>query len=144
MSFLEHLDELRKRLVNSVIIVVLAFVVCFAFSDTIFDFLSVPIRRALSEAERRELPVEGLTGNEKVLPLSNLVESNTGRYVFDRSTKLGPSVIAPGRSAPRSSHRGSRSSAKRLTSLLSWWLPLGAALRSTRSSLLPLLRATMP
>ena len=98
MSFLEHLDELRKRLVNSVIIVVLAFVVCFAFSDTIFDFLSVPIRRALSEAERRELPVEGLTGNEKVLPLSNLVENNTGRYVFDRSTKLGPSVIAPGTS----------------------------------------------
>ena len=33
MSFLEHLDELRKRLVNSVIIVTLAFVVCFYFSD---------------------------------------------------------------------------------------------------------------
>ena len=47
MSFLEHLDELRRRLVNSIIIVILAFVVCFYFSDTIFDFLSVPIRRAL-------------------------------------------------------------------------------------------------
>jgi len=55
MSFLEHLDELRKRLVNSVIVVVLAFVVCFYFSDAIFDFLSVPIRRALSEAERGNL-----------------------------------------------------------------------------------------
>lgn len=98
MSFLEHLDELRKRLVNSVIIVVIAFVFCFYFSDRIFDFLSVPIRRALSEAERRELPVKGLTGDEKILPLSNLKEGDTGLYVFDRSTKLGPSVIAPGTS----------------------------------------------
>ncbi|HVF30757.1 MAG TPA: twin-arginine translocase subunit TatC [Pyrinomonadaceae bacterium] len=98
MSFLEHLDELRKRLVNSVIIVVLAFVACFYFSDRIFDFLSVPIRRALSEAERRVLPVKGLTGDEKILPLSNLKEGDRGVYVFDRATKLGPSVIAPGTS----------------------------------------------
>lgn len=98
MSFLEHLDELRKRLVNSVIIVIIAFVFCFYFSDNIFSFLSVPIRRALSEAERRELPVSGLTGDEKVLPLSNLKEGDRGEYVFDRPTKLGPSVIAPGTS----------------------------------------------
>lgn len=98
MSFLDHLDELRKRLVNSVIIVVLAFVVCFYFSDRIFDFLSVPIRRALSEAERRDLPVKGVTGDEKILPLSELKEGQKGLYVFDRATKLGPSVIAPGTS----------------------------------------------
>lgn len=98
MSFLEHLDELRKRLVNSVIIVMVAFVVCFYFSDNIFRFLSVPIRRALSEAERRELPVKGLTGDEKILPLSNLKEGDRGVYIFDRSTQLGPSVISPGTS----------------------------------------------
>jgi sec-independent protein translocase protein TatC len=98
MSFLEHLDELRRRLVNSVIIVVIAFVFCWSVSDRIFNFLSVPIRQALSEAERRELPVEGLTGNEKVLPVNNLKEGDTGRYVFDRATKLGGSVISPGTS----------------------------------------------
>lgn len=98
MSFLDHLDELRKRLVNSVIILVIAFVFCFYFSGQIFDFLSVPIRRALSEAERRELPVKGLTGDERILPLSNLKEGNKGLYVFDRATKLGVSVIAPGTS----------------------------------------------
>src|SRR5688500_16120774 len=98
MSFLEHLDELRKRLVNSVIIVVIAFVFCFYFSDNIFNFLSVPIRRALSEAERSELPLGGVTGNERILPLSNLKEGDQGIYVFDRSTKLGPSVIIPGTS----------------------------------------------
>jgi sec-independent protein translocase protein TatC len=98
MSFLEHLDELRKRLVNSVIVVVLAFVVCFYFSDTIFDFLSVPIRRALSEAERGNLAVTGLNGDENVVPVSQLKEGESGLYVFDRSTNLGPSVIPPGTS----------------------------------------------
>ncbi len=98
MSFLDHLDEFRKRLVKSVIIVVIAFCLCYAVSDKIFDFLSVPIRQALSEAERRELPIEGLTGGEKVIPLSNLREGDTGRYVFDRATKLGVSVVSPGTS----------------------------------------------
>ncbi|HEY0658110.1 MAG TPA: twin-arginine translocase subunit TatC [Pyrinomonadaceae bacterium] len=98
MSFLDHLDELRRRLVNSVIIVVIAFVFCFFVSDRIYDFLSVPIRQALSEAERRELPVEGLTGNEKVLPVNNVNVGDTGRYVFDRATKFGGSVVSPGAS----------------------------------------------
>lgn len=98
MSFLDHLDELRKRLVNSVIIIVVAFIFCFYFSGQIFNFLSVPIRKALSEAERRDLPVKGLTGDEKILPLSSLNEGDKGLYVFDRATKLGVSVIAPGTS----------------------------------------------
>lgn len=102
MSFLEHLDELRRRLVNSVIIVIIAFIICFYFSDTIFRFLSVPIRRELSAAVRRDLPMKGLSGEEKILPLSNLNEGDTGVYVFDRSTKLGPSVIAPGTSVSAS------------------------------------------
>ena len=96
MSFLEHLDELRKRLVNSVIIIVIAFVVCFAFSDEIFAFLEVPVRRALSEAQRREVPVTGLTGDERVLPLNSLKEGDRGRFVFSESTKLGTGVIQPG------------------------------------------------
>jgi len=99
MSFLEHLDEFRKRLVKSVIIVVIAFTLCWFVSDEIYSFLSVPIRQALSEAERREIPVTGgLTGNEKVLPLNNLQAGDTGRYVFERATKLGVSVVSPGTS----------------------------------------------
>lgn len=98
MSFMEHLDELRRRLVNSIIIVVIAFSLCWFVSDRIYDFLSVPIRQALSEAERRELPVEGLTGSEKVLPITNLKEGDVGRYIFDRKTKLGVNVVQPGTS----------------------------------------------
>lgn len=96
MSFLDHLDELRRRLVNSVIFVVIAFVCCWFVSKPIYNFLSVPIRQALSEAERRDLPVEGRTGEEKMLPLSTLKPGDRGRFVFDRATKLGISVVQPG------------------------------------------------
>lgn len=98
MSFLEHLDELRRRLVSSIIIIIIAFGICFYFSADIYNFLSVPIRKAISEAERRELPIEGLTGDEKILPVNNLKEGDTGRYTFDRATKFGGKVLSPGTS----------------------------------------------
>jgi len=98
MSFLEHLDELRKRLVNSVIILVIAFFLCWFVSDKIYNFLSVPIRRALSEAARRDLRVSGVTGDEKLLSISDLKENASGRYIFDRATNLGGTVVAGGTS----------------------------------------------
>src|SRR6187399_2126744 len=98
MSFLEHLDELRKRLVNSVVIIVVAFFFCWFVSGYIYEFLEVPIRRALSEAERRDLPVKGVTGEEKIMPLTSLKEGDHGRFVFDQATKLGASVVQPGTS----------------------------------------------
>src|SRR5215204_3188127 len=85
MSFLEHLDELRRRLVNIVVIIVVAFVSCWFVSGYIFDFLSVPIRRALSEAERRETPLVGLTGSEQVFGISDLKPGDGGRYVFNKA-----------------------------------------------------------
>lgn len=98
MSFLEHLDEFRRRLINSVIVVVIAFTFCWFVSDKIYTFLAVPVVRAITEAQRREIPVEGLTGNEKVLPLSNLQEGDTGSYVFEESTKFGIGVVSAGTS----------------------------------------------
>ena len=98
MSFLEHLDELRRRLVNIVVIIVVAFVVCWFLSGYIFNFLSVPIKEALSEAERRQLPVVGVTGNEQVIPLASVKEGDRMRYVFERATTIGASVLQPGTS----------------------------------------------
>src|SRR3954447_2601555 len=98
MSFLEHLDEVRRRLVNSVIFITLAFVACWFLSGFIYDFLSKPVNRALSNAQNRVVPVKGLTGDEKVLPLSNLTEGATGRFVFDQATKFGTTIVSPGTS----------------------------------------------
>lgn len=98
MSFLEHLDELRKRLVSSVIILVVAFTICWFVSRQIYDFLSIPIRRALSEASRRSLPVAGITGDERITSLGDVKEGDTGRYIFDRSTNIGSTVVSQGSS----------------------------------------------
>ena len=46
---LEHLIELRQRLVRSVIAIAIAFVVCFYFADEIFNLLIIPYERAAGE-----------------------------------------------------------------------------------------------
>ena len=53
MSFLEHLDELRRRLIRSAIYVFVALVLCWFVSDRIYNFLSVPVRRARVGAQPR-------------------------------------------------------------------------------------------
>ena len=48
MSFLEHLEELRQRLVRSAISVFAGFLICFYFSDYIYAFLARPITETLA------------------------------------------------------------------------------------------------
>lgn len=43
MTFLQHLDELRRRLLYSILAVALAFVGCFVFHERIYEFVAVPI-----------------------------------------------------------------------------------------------------
>ena len=47
MSFLEHLDELRKRIVHSLLAVAVGILVGFFFIDRIADFLLAPTRQIL-------------------------------------------------------------------------------------------------
>jgi sec-independent protein translocase protein TatC len=96
MSFLEHLDELRTRLIRSVIFIFLASMLCWFFSDNIYNFLAAPVQHAMAEAQRREVPIGGLTGQETILSLNSLKEGDVGRYVFAENTKLGMSMIPPG------------------------------------------------
>jgi sec-independent protein translocase protein TatC len=98
MSFPEHLDELRKRLIRSFIFIFLAASISWFFSDRIYSFLAVPVERALAEAQRRQVPIAGATGNETIVGLSSLKENDSGRYVFAQETKLGTSLIPAGAS----------------------------------------------
>ncbi len=98
MSFLEHLDELRKRLIRSLLFVFLAGTFCWFVSDRIYRFLAVPVEQALAEAQRREVPITGLTGNEKILALGSIHENDLGRYIFSEETKVGTSLIPVGAS----------------------------------------------
>jgi len=47
MGFLEHLDELRTRLIRSCVAIVAGMVVAFAFVDRISDFVLAPTLRML-------------------------------------------------------------------------------------------------
>ncbi len=49
MSFLDHLDELRRRIIVAVAAVGISFVVCWIFHERIFEFLSVPITQHLGD-----------------------------------------------------------------------------------------------
>src|SRR5215207_342778 len=98
MSFLEHLDELRRRIIRSVAFIFVALVFCWFFSGGIYNFLAAPMRRALAATAQRPVPLQGMTGGEQILSLDTLREGDAGRYVFGATTKLGTSVIPPGAS----------------------------------------------
>ena len=42
MSFLEHLDELRKRIVHALLAIAVGVCIGFAFINSVFDFLLAP------------------------------------------------------------------------------------------------------
>ena len=46
MSFLEHLEELRVRLIHSIVALAVGFGLCWGFREQIFHFLTEPLRRA--------------------------------------------------------------------------------------------------
>jgi len=98
MSFLEHLDELRRRLIRSFIFIFIATSVSWFFSDRIYAFLAAPVERALAEAQRRQVPIAGQTGTEMIAAMASLKENDSGRYVFAEETKLGTSLIPAGAS----------------------------------------------
>jgi sec-independent protein translocase protein TatC len=52
MSFLEHLDELRKRLVHIAAFIGVGFLVSWLFHDRIYNFLAVPMTKTLPAGKK--------------------------------------------------------------------------------------------
>ena len=52
MSFLEHLDELRKRLLYSLVSLLVAFALCWGFAPEIFKWLEEPVLQFLPAGEK--------------------------------------------------------------------------------------------
>ncbi len=96
MPLLDHLDELRRRIIRSAVFIFLALIACWFVSNSIYNFLAHPVRQALADAQQRQLPVDGRTGRETILPLSFVKEGDAGRYVFTQATKVGACVIPMG------------------------------------------------
>jgi len=99
MSFLEHLDELRTRLIRSMAFVLIAAFVCWFLSGYIYNFLERPVNQALAAAQQqRRVPIAGLNGQISTIPLSSLHQSDKLRYAFPEPTRLGAISIPPGTS----------------------------------------------
>src|SRR5215831_503967 len=82
MSFLDHLDELRRRPIHSAIAIAIAFAVCFTFSGYIFRFLSVPIVKQLQKSKRERQARFGQPN------LDDLKEGQTALYTFVQDTSV--------------------------------------------------------
>ncbi len=92
MSFLEHLDELRTRLVRIALFVMLAFVICWIFADRIYNFLQVPVRAAMIEANRESrFNLQGA----QVGALTDYLGKEVA-FVFTAETKIGSALIPAG------------------------------------------------
>jgi len=99
MSFLEHLDELRTRLIRSMAFVLIAAFVCWFVSGYIYDFLQRPVTRALAEAQQqRRVPIAGLNGQLATVPLNSLHQNDRIRYAFPEITRVGATPIPAGTS----------------------------------------------
>ena len=75
MSFLDHLDELRKRLVYTALGLLGGFVVAFAFIRYIFEFIMVPLQQVLPDGGRLVYtePAEAFFLYMKIAALAGLV-----------------------------------------------------------------------
>ena len=49
MNFLDHLKELRQKLIYSIIFFLFSFIICFYFSQVIFEFLAKPLTSILND-----------------------------------------------------------------------------------------------
>lgn len=47
MSFMDHLEELRARIIRVLVILVISFIICYSFAAEISEFLLVPLRAAV-------------------------------------------------------------------------------------------------
>ena len=75
MSFLDHLDELRRRIVFSLVALVIGFVLCLFFIDPIYEFIMRPMQAGLEPGIRLQYiePTEGFMIKIKMAALAGLL-----------------------------------------------------------------------
>ena len=99
MSFLEHLDELRSRLIRSIVFVLLAAAASWTVSGYIYRFLERPVQRALTQArQQKRVPIAGLQGPMSTGSFSSLKPGDKLRFVFPETKQLGGASIPAGTS----------------------------------------------
>ncbi len=95
MSFLDHLDELRVRLIQSVIGITIAFACCFLFAKQIYDFLEIPVKQQLRKARITETKTRAGT-----LDLNQVREGEILDYTFAQETAVENVRVPQGTTVP--------------------------------------------
>jgi sec-independent protein translocase protein TatC len=116
MSFLDHLDELRKRLIRSALFIAIAFVVCWIFSQNIYNFLQVPVLAAMRDAKLPYVPE--LSGT--ALAISDLPDETDVIFTLPIDAKLGAALISAGTAIPCKVKRDAEGKVQLITS--SYWV----------------------
>lgn len=94
MSFLDHLDELRQRLIYSVISISVAFALCYAFSDYIYRFLERPVVAQLQKIQRTRQASGGQVSPESVK------DGEVVQYTFTQETAINGVKVPLGTTIP--------------------------------------------
>src|SRR6185503_13019409 len=96
MSFLDHLDELRKRLTRIAAFVFLAFIVCWIFSAQIYNFLQVPVLKAKQNAQ---LKMAQVFKDIPVQPLADVPEGTELSFSLPIDSNIGGVLVLQGTTA---------------------------------------------
>lgn len=97
MSFLDHLDELRSRLVRVALFVLIAFIVSFYFSEEIFNFLQVPVHAAMVKAKLgtvQKLP------NVALESLADQADGTELAFSLPKEVNIGNIIVGQGQVLP--------------------------------------------
>jgi sec-independent protein translocase protein TatC len=93
MSFLDHLDELRSRLVRCAIAIAVMFVLGWLFADNIFNFLSVPVHEALQRAKaEHQVSID----TPKAEDLSTVPVGTEIQFTFPADVQMGGGEVRAG------------------------------------------------
>jgi sec-independent protein translocase protein TatC len=92
MSFLDHLDELRSRLVRIALFIGIGFVLCWIFSDKIYNFLQVPVLAAMVEAKKKG---DTALKDVPIAQLSDFIGQEVA-FSFPGELRIGNALVTPG------------------------------------------------
>lgn len=95
MGFLDHLDELRRRIFYVVAFVAVAFIVCWGFADAIYGFLAKPVAEALRASRLAQVK-----GNAPLSSPAELPDDAQVVYVFGAGVVIDGVTIPPGTTVP--------------------------------------------
>ncbi|MCB9946769.1 MAG: twin-arginine translocase subunit TatC [Rhodospirillaceae bacterium] len=90
MPLVDHLIELRNRLVYAVGAMFVAFLICYIFASDIFDFLVAPLAQELRDAGQAELAVSLETATEAGDSSGAVIQLETPAEPVDQA---GPTLV---------------------------------------------------